>query len=1055
MKILCTLLIIFILSFITFAGTTGKIAGLITDSESGDPLPGVNVFLEGTSLGAATDVDGYYYILNVPPTTYNMVVSYIGYADHTVQNVVAEIDLTTTINLELKSEILTTDAVVVIAERDLVQNDVAASQRSITSEQIEALPFTSVSEVVGMEAGVTSNLEIRGSSSSEVLFMVDGIAFRDDRNNRPITTIPLSAVQELSVQSGGFGAEFSNVRSGVVNVVTKEGDPNNYEGSISVKVSPAQQKHFGMSPYDANSYWLRPYLDPDVCWVGTANGAWDRYTQKQYTSFDGWNLYAENSLQDDDPTNDYSPETLQRLWKWHYRKQGDIKEEDYYIDAGFGGPVPFVSKELGNLRFFASYQRQRDMYLINLGTDDLVDQTWMLKVTSDIYKNMKLSLLGTYGELYATTLSRSGGTGIFETTGEIARQFDKTGFTFPWRMYNSLYWAPTQRYSHTFALKFQHILSPSTFYDVQVKKIGRKYFTTHGPVRDFTQRYEIVPGLFVDEAPVGFSGTNYTTLDGGSMALGGSVSTSRDFTEINTYAIKADLVSQLDNHNQLKAGFEVTYNDYKLRYGSVNESLPDGNRFTKMDQEPLRTTFYFEDKIEYEGFTASAGLVIDYTDPTDEWFVPENPYDLSFVSSNYDSNEVDKYVKQVEGQGFTFSPRLGIAHPITENSKLYFNYGHFRQVPTSESMFRVQRQLNQSLEYLGDPTIPFAKTISYELGYDHALFDEYLLHVAAYYKDISDQQFWVNYEARTGDKFWQLTNNSYEDIRGLEIDITKVYGKWVTGNINYEYRVGTTGNYDLQYNFENPTEQRKWFEKNYKDIYQNKPRPRPRIKSSIDFHTPNDFGPKFGNQNIIGGWHFNLISRWTAGLHDTWNPGGVSGIEYNFQWNDYHNFDLRISKVFPFESFDIKLFVDINNLTNHKYFSRECFSDLLGDYYDYMKSLHLPASIAGNLNYDEDWIEGDDNPGDVRKPGVEWVPFDKINSIHDEANPNGRAVYYDANTSKYMKYDPTSSSWYEMDRGELQKLLDDKAYIDMPNLKGFTFLNPRSIFFGLTINYRL
>jgi len=530
MKTISTLFIILsflIFSSVIFAGTSGKIAGQITDSESGEALPGVNVFLEGTTLGAATDVDGYYYILNIPPATYSLAVSYIGYANHTVRDVKVEIDLTTTINLAIQSEILTTEAVVIIAERDLVQNDVAASQRSITSEQIEALPFTSVSEVVGMEAGVTSNLEIRGGQSNEVLFLVDGISFRDDRNNRPITTIPLSAVQEVSIQSGGFGAEFSNVRSGVINVVTKEGDPNKYAGTVTFKMSPAQPKHFGMSPFDPNSYWLRSYLDPDVCWTGTENGAWDDYTKDQYAAFDGWNKVSENTLQDDDPTNDLTPEAAKRLWEWQYRKQGDIEKPDYYIDAGFGGPVPLVSKDLGNLRFFASYQREREMYLFSLATEDIVDQTWMLKITSDIQKNMKLSLLSTYGELYATSLSRSGGTAIFETPEEIAQQIDRTGFTIPWRIYTDIYYAPTQRYSHTFALKFQHILSASTFYDVQFKKVGRKYFTTHGPVRDFEEKYEIIPGYFVDEAPVGYLGQSLYSVDG-DLALGGAISTSRD-----------------------------------------------------------------------------------------------------------------------------------------------------------------------------------------------------------------------------------------------------------------------------------------------------------------------------------------------------------------------------------------------------------------------------------------------------------------------------------------------------------------------------------------------
>jgi hypothetical protein len=366
-------------------------------------------------------------------------------------------------------------------------------------------------------------------------------------------------------------------------------------------------------------------------------------------------------------------------------------------------------------------------------------------------------------------------------------------------------------------------------------------------------------------------------------------------------------------------------------------------------------------------------------------------------------------------------------------------------------MFRVQRKLDERLEYLGDPTLPFAKTVSYELGYDHALFDEYLFHVAAYYKDISNQEFWINYESRSGASYSKLTTNSYEDIRGLEVDITKAYGRWITGNINYEYRVGTSGYFGIRNFFENPTDQRDDLERN---VYQEKPRPQPRIKSSIDFHTPNDFGPKFGGQNVIGGWHFNLISRWTSGTWDEWNPGSIPGIEYNFQWNDYHNFDLKITKVFPFENFDIKFFVDINNLTNHKYFSRESFVDR-DDYLAYMKSLHLPASIAGNLGYDSEWIEGTDNPGDYRAPGAAWVPMEKISSTGNVSNPNGRAVYYDASTSRYVKYNTSTGEWYEMDRGELQKILDDKAYIDMPNQTAFTFLNPRNIFFGITFNYHL
>ena len=57
--------------------------------------------------------------------------------------------------------------------------------------------------------------------------------------------------------------------------------------------------------------WLKPYLDPDVAFVGTKNGTWDQYEQRQYPVFDGWNELSRQLLEDDDPTNDLSPEAAQ------------------------------------------------------------------------------------------------------------------------------------------------------------------------------------------------------------------------------------------------------------------------------------------------------------------------------------------------------------------------------------------------------------------------------------------------------------------------------------------------------------------------------------------------------------------------------------------------------------------------------------------------------------------------------------------------------------------------------------------------------------------------
>ena len=276
------------------------------------------------------------------------------------------------------------------------------------------------------------------------------------------------------------------------------------------------------------------------------------------------------------------------------------------------------------------------------------------------------------------------------------------------------------------------------------------------------------------------------------------------------------------------------------------------------------------------------------------------------------------------------------------------------------------------------------------------MFEEYLIRVAAYYKDISDVERYVRFIS-FDDKvnYRKLTNNTYEDIFGVEVDLTKMYGDWITGNINFEYRVGTSGYFGFDENYENPALQREYLEQNPTI---SKPRPQPRFKSYIDVHTPIDFGPKWLNQNILGDWHFMFLSYWTGGQWFTWNPNNLPGIEYNAQSNPTYNVDLKISKIFPIEEhLDIKFFADFSNLFNFKHFSNLSFRDAF-DRDFYMRSLHLPESVAGNLEYN--FIPGDDQPGDVRAVGAEFQPIEWIPSIseRDAASVNNAAIYYDAST---------------------------------------------------------
>ena len=102
----------------TFAGTTGKLTGKVTDKSTGEPLPFVNIILVGTNLGAATDIDGNYVILNIPPGNYNVKAQYIGYQPVLVENVSVSIDLTTTLDFTLSESAVELEEVVVQSKQE-------------------------------------------------------------------------------------------------------------------------------------------------------------------------------------------------------------------------------------------------------------------------------------------------------------------------------------------------------------------------------------------------------------------------------------------------------------------------------------------------------------------------------------------------------------------------------------------------------------------------------------------------------------------------------------------------------------------------------------------------------------------------------------------------------------------------------------------------------------------------------------------------------------------------------------------------------------------------
>ena len=237
-RLLCVLALI--LPSTAALAQTGKITGTVTDP-AGEPLPGVNVAIEGTSRGAVTDAEGYYVILGVRPGTYDVRASFIGFTPEVASGVRVNIDLTTELDFALREETVGLDEVTVTAERPVVQRDVSASVANLNAQDIENLPVTDVEKVVGLQAGFERGLTIRGSGGNQVSFRIDGLDLGGGLDQTPFTGVSYTATEEVQVQTGGFSAKYGNVRSGLINVVTKEGPRDRYTADAIVRYSPPSQ----------------------------------------------------------------------------------------------------------------------------------------------------------------------------------------------------------------------------------------------------------------------------------------------------------------------------------------------------------------------------------------------------------------------------------------------------------------------------------------------------------------------------------------------------------------------------------------------------------------------------------------------------------------------------------------------------------------------------------------------------------------------------------------------------------------------------------------------
>ncbi|MCF7824599.1 MAG: TonB-dependent receptor [Candidatus Marinimicrobia bacterium] len=225
--LLFTLLVLSPINSILFAGITGTISGVVLDEKTQDPLEGVQIIISGTTKGSISNAKGEFILNNVSPGTYTVQFQYMGYNLHIQKNVTVLVDIQTSLNVTLLPTIIEGESVVVSSDYIGVIKNLTSTTRFISTTQLDELPIQNYQELVEMQPGVAAG-HIRGGRKSEVLYMVDGIPIQEVIEGQVGSELPNTAIIDISVQTGGFNAEYGDAMSGVVNILTKEGQEKTF-----------------------------------------------------------------------------------------------------------------------------------------------------------------------------------------------------------------------------------------------------------------------------------------------------------------------------------------------------------------------------------------------------------------------------------------------------------------------------------------------------------------------------------------------------------------------------------------------------------------------------------------------------------------------------------------------------------------------------------------------------------------------------------------------------------------------------------------------------------
>ncbi|MEW6703039.1 MAG: TonB-dependent receptor [Bacteroidota bacterium] len=936
-----------------YAGTTGKIAGRIIDVDTKEPLVGVNIIIQGTTLGATTDVEGEFYIINVPPGVYSVKVSMIGYSTQVFEQVSVQVDLTTKLNVELKlSSVQISKEIMVVAKKE-IQKDLTSSERTMQYDQIQKLPSRDVTSVLSLQAGITKdaggNLHIRGGRTTEINYMIDGVQVLNPINRSAGISIDDQSIDELKAITGTFNAEYGQALSGIVNIVTKKGS-----SKFSAIASAYVGDYFSL---DKNLYSLMDNRQ----WAEAAANA--LITKSGRLNFD-FSKYGINS-----------PEQLSKALKsgdkpWQTKESylssyNPVNNYDFQLNLS--GPVPLLENNISY--FIAGRYQNRPGYQLGkryfmpwglwspvmdsvnkYDTPDgkIVPLDWYKGFSGQAkiffnFNNLNLS----YGIYYNKDQSYGGGQKYLPDGG-------RNYFTDRYTQILSMTYVFSQ--STLLDFKGSYYLSDHKNYLYEDPYDYRYMPTKAGDFQEFMFKPKREDDIEVKNNPNDFS------------YWGNDVVRSKNVNKYFSFNI--DLTSQIDKNHLIKLGASGRFHNLEQNYYLLQFSGTDyrpiiperSSAFNNYySAKPKEFAGYIQDKIEFEELIINVGVRFDYfdsdgrilADPRDPQIY--SPFKIDNIYKNYSpatpEDELIEYTPEERAAfwykkpsaKYQISPRFGLSFPITAEGVIHFSYGHFFQNPEFQYLytnpnFWITGAGAQNL--VGNANLNAERTVMYELGLQQQLFNNLYLNITGFYRDIRD---WIS----TGfpvDTYRGLTYYSY-------INRDNAIAKGITISANYMISNFTI---NLDYTYQNANGTSSDPRDAYNDLSAGRA---PRVQLvNLNWDQPHSL--KLVINYAKNDWSGSLIGILNSGFPYTpeFSRGELTGSsafiglrENSERRPATFNIDMRLSKIFKFGNWKLQTYLDVTNLldtrnANYVYADTGLPNFTLQDYLSWSRLVEIGSS---------------------------------------------------------------------------------------------------------------